>query len=51
MDELDKVVYDVIIDSGVYLLLFGFGGFLKSVLIFVNECICNGIFNLCFFQV
>ncbi len=42
-DEIDKEVHKMIIDAGEYPSPLGYGGFLKSVCIFVNECICHGI--------
>jgi methionine aminopeptidase len=42
-DEIDKEVHKMIIDAGAYPSPLGYGGFPKSVLTSVNECICHGI--------
>ncbi|KAG2297813.1 hypothetical protein Bca4012_008999 [Brassica carinata] len=42
-NEIDKAVYDMIVEAGAYPSPLGYGGFPKSVCTSVNECMCHGI--------
>lgn len=46
IDEFDWIVYEYLVDNGVYLLMLGYKGFLKLCCMFFNEVICYGIFDL-----